>query len=134
MNDNHNPSLKHLYALLSASNSELATNLKPKIAQHDRVAAKLIISNTNQKPTIAITTIEDSRHTFKLDFQSKIYTSKGNWLWVRQIEILNTDVNILSLSFNPRVIDIPYYKNNICAFWFFKYFNKEISEYINCYL
>ena len=130
MSQTNSTSLKHLYALLSVSNADLEATLKPKISQHDLVAAKLINSNNNLEPTIAITSIQNSRHIFKLDIQSKIYTSKGNWLWVKQFELHSADLNILTLTTNPRVIDIPYHGNNICAFWFFKNFYKELSEFI----
>lgn len=126
-------SSRHLYALFNASNPDLAEALRPKIAKHDLVAANIISSNSNLKPGLVITTVQNSRHSFQLDFHSRTYTSKGNWLWINQFDINISDNNILTLIINPRVIDIPYHGENICAFWFFKNFYSEIFEYIENY-
>ena len=126
-------SIIYLYALFSSSNSALAKLLEPKVAQHELVAADLMTSNLRLQPKINISTAQNSQYSFRLDCLSKNYISRGNWLWINQFNIYSSNNEIMTLTMNPKIVDIPYSGDDICAFWFFKNFYDELSEYIKNY-
>ena len=115
-------SIIYLYALFSSSNSALAKLLEPKVAQHELVAADLMTSNLRLQPKINISTAQNSQYSFRLDCLSKNYISRGNWLWINQFNIYSSNNEIMTLTMNPKIVDIPYSGDDICAFWFFKNF------------
>ena len=123
----------YLYALFSRSNSALAKILEPKVSQHELVAANIITSNSSLQAEININTAQNSQYSFKLDCSSQSYVSRGNWLWINQFNIYSSHSEILTLTIDPKIVDIPYSGDDICAYWFFKNFYEELSEYMKSY-
>ena len=122
--------IRDLYALLSLCNPELIKPFQSKIAKQHIVSAKLIAAlHTNA--TIIITSVDNKEYEFPLNLNSRIYQSKGDWIWVSQIEVIYPTDTVISISIYPRVIDIPYTKNSVCAYWLFKNINKELIETLN---
>ena len=125
---------RYLFALLGQSNADLAKPLEKKLPEHERVAAQLMIANTELKFTTCVTSIDGKEYIFLLNKDSKIHQSKGNWIWVSNVEIYADDISILTLSIQPRVIDIPYTQQKVCAHWLFRNLEKELKDYFNLHL
>lgn len=126
--------LRNLHALLSQSNPELIKQFQNHMPDHEVIAAKLISASHLYSTTVAVTTIGENTYEFLLNLNSKIYQSKSNWIWINHLEVVAPHMSILKLSINPRVIDMPYSGNQICAYWLFKNFHMEIKEHLSTYL
>ena len=120
--------IRDLYALLSLSNPDIIRPYCSRIAKHHIVAAKLVAANHTNSATTTITTVDNKTYSFELNLDSRTYQSKGDWIWVTCIEVNYPDGTLLSISINPRVIDIPYTGSKICAHWLFRNINKELIE------
>ena len=120
--------IRDLYALLSLSNSGLIQPYKSRIDKQHIVAAKLVAANHNYAASTIITSVENKEYRFSLDLNSTTYRSKGDWIWISQIEIIYPNKSLLNISLNPRVIDIPYTGTKICAHWLFRNVAKELNE------
>ncbi len=129
-----NSRLRNTYALFTLCNPELIEPFSSRIPNHEIVAAKLITSTHNHAASVCINSIEDEQYQFKLDLESRTYLSKGDWIWVKQIEIYFPNTVLLNINIKPRVIDLPYINNNICAHWLFKNVADELSQMLDCYL
>ena len=126
--------ITNLYALFSLSNPELINAFRNRIVSHEMVAAKLVAATYFSSGTVCITTIEKKQYHFPLDLISRTYQSKGNWIWIAQIDISFPSEPLITLAIDPRVIDIPYIGNKVCAHWLFKDVSIELSEQLNNYL
>tara|TARA_R110002096_G_scaffold156517_1_gene321137 strand:+ start:1077 stop:1481 length:405 start_codon:yes stop_codon:yes gene_type:complete len=126
--DSSTGEVRDLYALLSLSNPDLIFPYNSCIATQIIVAAKIVASSHNDHATVAFTTIEESEYRFTLDLNSRTYHSKGNWIWITRIEVSYSSKVILTIPIKPRVIDIPYAGNRVCAHWLFKNIDEEINE------
>jgi len=124
----------NLYALFSLSNPELINAFRNRIVNHEKVAAKLVATTHYSSGAVSITTIENKQYHFPLDLTSRTYHSKCNWIWVAQIDISFPSEQLITLSIDPRVIDIPYIGSKVCAHWLFKDVYTELSEQLNNYL
>ncbi len=120
--------IRNLYALLSLSNPDLIHPYTSHIAKQHIVAAKLVATNHMQAATIIITTVDNKEYRFALNLNSRTYQSKGDWNWVSHIEVIYPNETLISMSINPRVIDIPYTGSKICAHWLFRNIEKELNE------
>jgi hypothetical protein len=120
--------IRDLYALLSLSNPDLIQPHKSRIAKQHIVAAKLVAANHTYVATTIITSVDDKQYRFVLDLNSRIYQSKGDWIWATQIAVIYPKRTLISISIDPRVIDIPYTGNKICAHWLFRNVDIEINE------
>ncbi len=125
--------LRNNYAIFCQSNIDIAEKFKPHLSQHEQIAATLLIANNQFKPQIKITTTENQQYNFSLDLRSRVYQSKGNWLWVKQFELINSETCFLTFTIKPRVMDIPYINSKVCAHWLFRNTDKEIIEKMNTY-
>ena len=126
--------MRNIYALLSLSNPELIASYKDRIKDHEIVAAKLIATTHSNCGSVEITNIDNKQYLFNLDLMTRVYQSKGNWIWVKQVNVVFPESLLFSLSINPRVIDMPYSSNQICAHWLFKNFTLELNQFLDCYL
>lgn len=125
---------RYLFTLLSQSNADLAKPLEEKLPQHERVAAQLIVSNKMLEFTTCVTSVDGKNYFFSLDKSSRIFQSKGNWIWVACLEIYADKNLILSLPIQSRVIDIPYSQHAVCAHWLFRNIKRELMDHFNLYL
>jgi hypothetical protein len=123
--------IRDLYALLSLSNPDLIQPYKSRIANQHIVAAKLVAANHCYDATTVITSIDNKQYRYTLNLNSRTYQSKGDWIWVAQIEIFYPREALIYMPINPRVIDIPYTGNKICAHWLFKSIDEELNEKLN---
>jgi hypothetical protein len=119
--------IRDLYALLSLSNPDLIQPYTSRIASQHIVAAKLTAASHNTAMSTIIS-IDNKEYRFALDLASRTYRSKGDWIWVTQIEISYPNEILISMTINPRVIDIPYAGGMICAHWLFRNIEKELNE------
>ncbi len=126
--------LRNIYAFFSLCNPELLVTINPGIPESDLVAAKLITSLHKDEAKICINTIEDNHYQFDLDLSSRIYQSKGNWIWVKEIEVQFPKEYLFDLTLNPRVIDLPYSNKCLCAHWLFKNMTEELTQLLDNYL
>ena len=125
---------RNIYALFSMCNPELLEQYKTRFSNSDKVAARLIANKHKFDASVCVRNIENQKHWFKLDLATKIYRSKGDWIWVKQIDIHFPKESLICINFNPRVLDLPYINNNICAHWLFKTISQELSEQLDVYL
>lgn len=126
--------LRNIYALFALSNPEILEPFKARIPEHEIVAARLISCAHHLDASIRIKNIDDEQSKFKLDLESRIYQSKGNWIWVEQLDIYFPETILLTISISPRVLDLPYTNNNICAHWLFRNIAQELNKLLNTYL
>ncbi len=131
--NNKDHQLRNIYALLSSCNPNLIATYQERIPDHYKVAAKLITSVNKNSASICIYSIDDKHYQFRLDLESRNYWSKGNWIWIKQIDINYPEEFLFSITLNPRVIDIPYSNNDICAHWLFRYIAEEVYQTLNTY-
>jgi len=133
MQKNHN-TVRNTYALFTLCNPELVKPFISRIPNHEIVAAKLITSTHNHAASIRISSIEDEQHEFNLDLESRTYQSKGDWIWVKQIDIYFPNTALFNINIKPRVIDLPYINNSICAHWLFKNVAQELNQALDYHL
>lgn len=126
--------LKNILAIFSLSNPELIEALTHKAADSELVAAKLISSVHKDDVCVGIKAVDHQQYQFDLDLSSRVYQSKGNWIWVNQIDIYFCQKKLLNVIIKPRVIDLPYTNNRLCAHWLFKNIADELKSLINNYL
>ena len=126
--------VRNAYALFTLCNPELIRPFISRIPSHEIVAAKLITSTHNHTASVCINSIEDEQYKFNLDLESRTYQSKGDWIWVKQIDIYFPNTALLNINIDPRVIDLPYKNNNICAHWLFKNVTQELYRALDYYL
>jgi len=130
----HNNDLRNIIALFSLSNPDLIESMKHKVAESEFVAANLITSIHSNDASAYIKAVVDQHYQFNLDLKSRIYQSKGDWVWVKQVDIYFPQKTLLSLSIKPRVIDLPYTNNRLCAHWLFRNISNELHSAISSYL
>lgn len=119
-----------VYALLSQTNPDILTEIHFKTTKNILVAAQLIKTNSNATPQIFLHNNEGTRHQFDLDISSSTFISKGNWMWVKQVEIYYPAELVLDIQVNPRVIDIPYaYGNRVCAHWLIRHLHTDVVRH-----
>lgn len=119
--------IRDLYALLSLCNPDLISPFRSKIAKQHIVSAKLVAAH-HIEATTKLTAVDNKEYVLPLNLHSRIYQSKGDWVWVSQIQVIYPSDTIISMPINPRVIDIPYTGSSVCAHWLFKNINKELTE------
>ncbi len=123
--------IRDLYALLSLSNPDLIQPYKSHMTKQDIVAAKLIAANHAYDATTTITSIDGKEYKFAMDLNSITHQSKDDLIWVTHIEVIHLSETLVSISINPRMIDIPYTGNKVCAHWLLRNINKEPNETLN---
>ena len=126
--------IRDLYAFFNLSHPELISIYKSRIANQDIVAAKLVASSYTNSASTKITTINNKDYIFPLDLDSRNHQSKGNWIWVTQIDILFPETLLISIPVNTQIIDIPYSNNNVCAHWLIRNVASEVKEILNNHL
>jgi hypothetical protein len=129
--ENHIGEIRDLYALFSLSNPGLIQPYKSRIAPQHIVAAKLVAAIHTFDAATTITTIDNNKYSFALDLTCRTYQSKGNWIWITQIEIIYPEKLLMTIPVSARVIDIPYAGSKICAHWLFRSIDIELSETLN---
>ena len=130
--DNQGQQLRNIYALMHLCQPELIN--AQKLSNSDKVAMKLICSTAIHHASVHIITVDEKEYHYELDVEGKIYQSKGNWLWIRNIDINFPEDYLLSIQINPRVIDLPYSHKKICAYWLFRNIQQEFKQTMNHYL
>ena len=123
--------LSRLYALLYLSSPELIKRLHFEFPKQAIVAANITTASDADKYVAAITSASKTKYEFSLDLQSKTHQSKGNWIWITQLEIYCAEYQILSFTIKKRVIDIPYHGESISAYWLLKNFYPELLDFLN---
>ena len=120
-----------VYALLSQTNPEILEDINLDISQENLVAANLIATNNLEQSEIEIENVEGQIHHFYLDLSSRIFQSKGNWMWINKLKVYFPTNLLLDVNIKPRVIDIPYTdnSNSVCAHWLFKHLRNDINNY-----
>ena len=125
---------RNIYALFSLCNPELIEHFKTHIPNSDMVAAKLIANKHKHDATVCIYNIDNKKYWFELDLETRVYASKGNWIWVKQIDVHFPSEHLLSISIKPRIMDLPYTNKNICAHWLFKNTTHELKNFFDDYI
>ena len=118
-----------VYALLSKTNPDILEEIKLEAKKEILVAANLIATNNSVTPEIELNNIEGQAHRFCLNLDSRTYQSKGNWMWVNQLKVYFPSDLLLNIQLKPRVIDIPYTNNFVCAHWLFKHLHTDIYHH-----
>lgn len=119
--------LSKLYALLVFSSPAILPSFTTMFTSEIKVAARILSSgNIKEKYSIVITDDSNKKHSFIVDPDPKQYQSKGNWLWVTQVDLHYLKEPILSINIKKNVIDIPYSGNCINAFWLLKNIEREL--------
>ncbi len=126
--------IRDLYAFFNLSHPDLISTYKSRISNQDIVAAKLVASSNTNNASTKITSIDNKDYTFPLDLDSRHHQSKGNWIWVTQIDIIFPETLLISIPVNTQIIDIPYSNNNVCAHWLIRNVALEIKEILNHHL
>jgi hypothetical protein len=121
-----------VYALLIDTYPEILSEIKFEESKEIQVAAQLIRTNTAENPKISVETIEGQLHEFNLNLSSRTLHSKGNWMWIKQLNIYYPSNLLLAVQLKPRIIDIPYASNNsVCAYWLFKHLYTDLIDHLN---
>ncbi|MDW3094330.1 MAG: hypothetical protein R8G33_01525 [Gammaproteobacteria bacterium] len=126
--------IHNLYAFFNLSHPELIRAYQNHITNQDIVAAKLVASSHVNNASTKITTIDNIDYIFPLDLTSRNHQSKGNWIWVTQIDILFPEKLLISVPINAQIFDIPYSHNKVCAHWLVRNVASEIKEILNSHL
>ncbi len=126
--------IRYLYALFNQSNPELINPYQAHIDSQHIVAAKLIAATYAFSTTTIITNIDNKEYIFPLNLTSRTHQSKGDWIWVTQIEIFYPEQSLITMTINTRVVDIPYTGSKVCAHWLFRNIRPEINEALSHYL
>ena len=123
---------RNLYALLIDTYPEILSEIKFEESKEILVAAEIIRTNNSRNPTISVETIEGQCHEFNLNLTSRTLHSKGNWMWIKHLNIYYPNNLLLAVQLKPRVIDIPYAGNNsVCAYWLFKHLYTDLIDHLN---
>lgn len=132
----NNSQIRNILALFSLCNPELIKPLESRVPANELVAANLISKLHYDDASICIHAVDGNQYNFKLDLNDRIYQSKGNWVWVKQIDICYPAENLLNITVLPsRVIDLPYSDTRLCAHWLFRNVSREINqEVVDSYL
>lgn len=113
--------LSRMYAFLRLSSPGTLSQFTCLFSTEVQVAASLLSStNLNERYSIIITDTSDNKHAFIIDTDSQKYQSKGNWLWVTQIDFYYQKEQMFTLAMHKNIIDIPYSGKYINAFWLLK--------------
>ncbi len=123
--------LSRIYALFCQSNPDLIRQIHYEFSRPVIVAASLISSTASSRYAATITSESETKLRFSLDLDTKDHQSKGNWIWVTQLDLYYAEDNLLSIATKRRVIDIPYCGTLVSAYWLFKNFYPEFLEYFN---
>ena len=115
-----------VYALLSKSNPELLEEINLETKNNILVAANLIANNCSDMPLVELNNIEGQVHRYFLNLDSRAYRSKGDWIWINELKVYFPRELLFCIQINPRVIDIPYTNNSVCAHWLFKHLHTDI--------
>lgn len=119
--------LSRVYALLRFSSPDTLPMFTSMFTTEAQVAGRLLSSgNIAEKYSIIITDNSDNKHAFIIDPDSQKYQSKGNWLWVTNIDFYYQKEHIITLTMNKNVIDIPYSGNCINAYWLLKDLDQQL--------
>jgi hypothetical protein len=120
-----------LYALISQTNPEILAEIKIRATKEVQVAAQLVKTNNIRPPNIILVNNEGTGHQFYLDTLSKTMRSKGNWMWVKQLQVYYPTELLLDIQLMPRVIDIPYASGNyVCGHSLFKHLRADIITHL----
>ena len=120
-----------LYALISQTNPEILAEIKIGATKEVLVAALLVKTNNIRPPKLILVNNEGTGHQFDLDTLSKTMHSKGNWMWVKQLQVYYPTELLLDIQLTPRVIDIPYASGNyVCGHWLFKHLRADIITHL----
>ena len=126
--------LSRIYLLLRETYPTVLEGLEYEFPNQAIVAANLLQATKNDEFTCRITSDSNSQFNFCLDLVTRSGESKGNWIWVKKVQISSGDHLLVSITMNKRVIDIPYCKNNVSAFSLLKNFYPEFIATLNAEL
>ncbi|MEM8843783.1 MAG: hypothetical protein AAGB35_01960 [Pseudomonadota bacterium] len=132
--DQNNIWKSSVYALLVQTSPEILKSIDFNVSRDVLVAANLIATSNKELAAIELTNLEDNIHHFYLNLDSKIFQSKGNWVWVKELKIYYPRDLLINVNIRPRIIDIPYTNNFVCAHWLFKHLRSDIVNYLETYL
>lgn len=126
--------LLNILALFSLCSPELIEQLTAQVEDSELVAAHLISNLHKDSASICIKSIDDIDYKFNLDLTCKDYKSKGDWLWVKQIDVYFPQELLFSMFIQPKIVDLPYVNQCLCAHWLFKNINQELNQLLESYL
>lgn len=118
--------LSRVYLLLSESYPEVLKKLDYDFPNQAVVAANLLQPTQEDEFVCKIISASNSKFCFMLDLTAKIGRSKGDWIWINEVNIDSGDVTLLSFPIVKRVVDIPYFGKKVSAHCLFKNFQPEL--------
>ena len=118
--------LSRVYLLLNESYPEVLKKLDYDFPNQAVVAANLLQPDQENGFACKIVSESNSEFCFPLDLTAKTGHSKGDWIWINEVNIDSGDVHLLSFPVRKRVIDIPYCKKKVSAHCLFKNFLPEL--------
>lgn len=119
--------LSRVYALLRSSSPNTVSQFTNLFTNEVQVAASLLSSaNLIEKYSIIITDTSGNKHSFFIDTNSHQHQSKGNWLWVKNIDFYYQNEIIFTIKMNNNIIDIPYSGKYVNAYWLLKDLDKSV--------
>lgn len=122
---------RNIYALFIDTYPEILSDIQFKGTKDILVAAQLIKNNHTENPKITVENVDGEVHTFNLNLCSRTLLSKGNWMWIKQLNIYYPGDLLLNIDLDPRIIDIPYASNNsVCAYWLFKQLHTDLTNHL----
>ena len=118
--------LSRVYLLLNESCPEALNSLDYDFPNQAVVAANLLQPVQKDEFVCEIISASNSKFSFMLDLSAKTGRSKGDWIWINEVNIDSGDVTLLSFPIVKRVVDIPYHKKKVSAHCLFKNFLPEL--------
>ncbi len=118
--------LSRVYLLLNESYPEALDKLDYDFPNQAVVAANLLHPSQEAEFSCKIISASNSEFCFILDLSARTGRSKGDWIWIKEINIESGDLSLLSFPVAKRVVDIPYYKKKVSAHCLIKNFLPEL--------
>lgn len=122
-----NPSNAKLYALLANACPHLLTKYTRYFSTPEKVGAELILASGTSDYTLLVASHDQADESFQLDLGTRSHQSRGDWRWISNISIYHCHDLLLDVTMTPRVIDLPYCKQRINAYWLLHYIEHELD-------
>ena len=118
-----------IYGLLDTCGFEFLKHMQ--VPQAVKVAAQLISSSDSINHPYSTKLLDNAgnEYSFKLSFHTHEYQSKGDWIWVNNLDFNYNNEHLFSLNPKLKLIDIPYNNKNANAYWLLKNFHQELEVY-----
>ena len=128
-----NPSNAKLYAFLANACPHLLTKYTHYFSTPEKVGAELILASETSEYRLLVASHDQADESFQLALDTRSYQSRGDWRWINSISIYHHHDLLLDVTMTPRVIDLPYCKQRINAYWLLHYIEHELDLNLSSY-